>query len=479
MQLSSHQKRSILGFGAAATVTPLAIYLTVSSAAFQSIPWTLSYLALALVAEIGGIWAALGSVLLSIVGVGYFVLTPIGNHPHSNAFLQVAGFVLTSAAIIHLLHQRTLAMSSLQVSEEHYRTVTQSALDVIVTIDEQSCILSINSAVKTVFGHDPEDLIGKSLVVLMPERLRSAHLHGMARHLSTNSRHIPWAGVQLPGLRVDGEEIPLEISFSSHTSNGRRRFTGFIRDISERQKAHTALMQSEKLAAVGRLSSSIAHEINNPLESVTNLLYLARQNNDVRQIQGYLQLADQELRRISVIANQTLQFHRQSMSASEVNCDDLFDGTLTLFQGKLANAKISLHRRQRSNRKALCIAGEIRQVLTNLIGNAIDATPTNGRILIRTRDATDWKSGRTGVFFTIADTGSGISPEVQERMFEPFFSTKESSGSGLGLWISLHLIAKNNGVLRVRSTQQPHQSGTVFTLFLPDASTVTSRQNHP
>ena len=275
--------------------------------------------------------------------------------------------------------------------------------------------------------------------------------------------------VPLPGLHKDGREIPLEVSFASFSSGGLKQFTGFIRDVSDRQRAQAALLESEKLAAVGRLASSIAHEINNPLESVTNLLYLSRGTSDIGEIESYLRTAERELRRVSVIANQTLQFHKHSLPAP-VNCNALVDECLALYRGRLVNANISVERRARAQRSAHCLEGEIRQVLNNLIGNAIDAMPPRGRLLARTRDAIDWKSGRTGVVLTLADTGAGIAPDVVKRMFEPFFSTKGNAGSGLGLWISRELIAKNRGNLRVRSGQRPSYYGTVFTLFLPDTA---------
>lgn len=469
MRLPRRLKRKLLGYALAAVVTPLAVGFTTVSPALRSISWTLSYLAVALAAEVGGVGAALLSAAISACVVFLLILGPAQDqlHDHS-AWIQLAAFFIVAGCITYLIRQRSRALASLRLSEAHYRSVAETASDVVVTIDEHSRILSINPAAKRVFGYQPEELLGKPLAMLMPERLRSQHDAGIARHLATGKRHMSWSGVQLPGLRSDGQEILLEISFASFKAHEGQRFTGFIRDISDREKMHAALMQSEKLAAVGRLASSIAHEINNPLEAVTNLLYLARNTADRAVLQDYLDLADQELRRVSVIANQTLQFHKQSASPAHADCDELIDGSLTLFQGKLSNAHIAVERRRRARRQASCVAGEIRQVLNNLLGNAIDATPRQGRILARSRNATDWKSGRTGVLLTIADTGTGIAPGVRERMFEPFFSTKGEVGSGLGLWICHHLVIKNNGVLRVRTRQAPGPSGTVFTLFLPD-----------
>ncbi len=242
----------------------------------------------------------------------------------------------------------------------------------------------------------------------------------------------------------------------------------FFRDITEQKRAAAALLQTEKLAAVGRLAASIAHEINNPLESVTNLLYLAHSSEDTSEIHQYLDLAERELRRVSSISNQTLRFHRQSSSPKAVTCEDLFESVLLIFQGRLVNSRIEVTKRKRASTPVLCFDGEIRQVLNNLVGNAIDSMPTaGGRLLLRSRDATHWKTGRSGLVLTVADTGAGISPSVMRKIFEAFFTTKGIGGTGLGLWVCHEIVERHKGVLRVRSRQTGGSSGTVFSLFLP------------
>lgn len=468
----------MIGFGFAVCVTPFAVWVTSHFPAFRSIPWTLPYLVVALVTEVAGIGPALIACLIAAVGIYLLVLAPGQDHFYDPiAWIKVAAFLFTASAISYLVRQRKVGASSLQSSELHYRTVTETASDVIVTINENSTILAINPSVKATLGYEPAELIGKPMFTLMPERFRASHAAGIARYLASGKRHIPWNGVQLPGLHKNGEEIPLEISFAAHSSEGKTHFTGFIRDVSERHRIQAALMQSEKLAAVGRLASSIAHEINNPLESIGNLLYLSRDCSDMPTIQNYLETAEQELRRVSVIANQTLQFHKQSNTLSQVDCARLVDNCLTLYQGKLINARISVERRHRAGNVAYCAEGEIRQVLNNLIGNAIDALPTGGRLLVRTQDATHWRSGRKGVAVTIADTGRGMGSEVRSKMFEAFFSTKGSGGAGLGLWISCQLIEKNVGHLQVKSSQRKGANGTVFTLFLPSSDQSDAPKN--
>jgi PAS domain S-box-containing protein len=251
------------------------------------------------------------------------------------------------------------------------------------------------------------------------------------------------------------------------------RMLGTVRDVTHIKKSEAALRTSEKLAAVGKLAASIAHEINNPLESVTNLLYLAQTSDDLAQVRAFLEMADGELRRVAVISNQTLRFYRQSTYPTMVLGRDLLEGVLTIYQGRLAQSAIKVEMRMRANVPVMCFEGEIRQVLNNLVGNALDAMALQGgRLLVRTRNATDWQSGGKGLVLTVADTGEGMSAKVRGKIFEPFFTTKGMGGTGLGLWVSEDIVKRHGGRLRVRSRTGTTESGmrgggTVFTLFLP------------
>gem|GEM_PF-706777 len=246
------------------------------------------------------------------------------------------------------------------------------------------------------------------------------------------------------------------------------RFTGVVLDITERKLSEAALLRNEKLAAVGRLAASIAHEINNPLESVTNLLYLARTATDATQIAEYLATAESELRRASAITSTTLRFHRQSSKPVQVSCEDLIASVLGIHHSRLNNNAIQVERRRPFQGVLHCFDGEIRQVLANLVGNAIDAMQTGGgRMLIRSREAHDWRSGRAGILLTIADTGPGMSRTTATHLFDAFYTTKGPAGTGLGLWISKEIVDRHQGRLKVRSSERPGCSGSVFTLFLP------------
>jgi PAS domain S-box-containing protein len=238
------------------------------------------------------------------------------------------------------------------------------------------------------------------------------------------------------------------------------------RDITEVKRTESALLKSEKLAAVGRLASSIAHEINNPLESVMNLIYLARHTGRADAVR-YLDLADQEIRRVSVIANQTLRFHKQASKPQAATSADLFSTVMTIYEGRLRNASVGVEKQFRTDQPVTCFQGDIRQVLNNLVSNALEAMPLGGRLLIRSRKGCDWKTGRQGLVLTIADSGIGISPEVKKNIFDAFFTTKGTAGNGLGLWVCQEIVDRHQGRLRVRSTQRPGRNGTTFTLFLP------------
>lgn len=284
----------------------------------------------------------------------------------------------------------------------------------------------------------------------------------------------PVAEIELSGVNPGNDE-PWIWSVSAYpvlTAMHQVRWVGIIvRDMSERARAEETLRRTEKLAATGRLAASIAHEINNPLEAVTNLLFLLRQfcNLDDSALQ-YVAMAEHEVRRIAEIAQQTLRFYRQSTQPLRANIGDLIDSVLELYKGRLTTLSIQVERSYDPEATLFCFEGEIRQVLANLVGNAIDAT-SEGRLIVRTRRSRDWKNPeQEGVRITVADTGSGMSPEVRARIFEAFFTTKDATGTGLGLWVSLEIVEKHHGCVHVRSraAQGFEPSGTVFQIFLPD-----------
>jgi len=244
----------------------------------------------------------------------------------------------------------------------------------------------------------------------------------------------------------------------------------FLRDVTNARQQDELLRRSEKLAAVGRLASSISHEINNPLESVVNLLYLIEHSDSAGdEMRTYAQLAASELSRVSHIVTQTLKFHRQSVSAQHSRLSDILDSVIALFQGRLLGMKVRVHRRFDADDSLSCLAGDIRQVFANLIGNALDALQGQGELWMRTRRSCDWSGSERvpGLRITVADNGSGMSDHTRRNLFEAFYTTKPNTGTGLGLWVSQGIIQNHGGRVRVRSSQRPGRSGTVFSVFFP------------
>jgi PAS domain S-box-containing protein len=274
-------------------------------------------------------------------------------------------------------------------------------------------------------------------------------------------------------LTRPGEHRFWNVNYSPiHGPDGKvEAIAAVIQEITNQKKAEHALIQSEKLAAVGRLASSISHEINNPLEAITNLLYLINTSDDLPQeIAGYVKTAQSELSRVCQIATQTLRFHRQAVSATLVTAKDLVDAVLHLYHGRLLNSGIHVETDFATSLPVLCFENDIRQVLNNLIANAIDAMRQGGRLIVRAHECTDYSGKenlRKGIRITIADTGHGMPKTIRNRVFEPFYTTKELNGTGLGLWISSGIVSRHQGKLILRSTDHPIHHGTVFALFLP------------
>ncbi len=349
-------------------------------------------------------------------------------------------------------------------SESELRLLTDRLPVLLSYLDLDGRFLRVNGTYTHWLGLDPSEIVGRTIGSVLGESYaassepaRAAALGGKDSTLETTYRTVRGERharvTYTPDLDEKGQVCGLVC---------------MVQDIEDQRRAELALRQSEKLAAVGRLAASIAHEINNPLESVTNLVYLAHHSETLGEVRGYLDTAEQELRRVSVISRQTLRFYKQSTNPRPVLCADLFEGVLSVYQGRIVNSHLCVQKRNRATTPILCFENEIRQVLSNLVGNAIDAMrPGGGRLLLRSRPATQGPTGRHGVLLTVADTGTGMSAAVLAKVFEPFFTTKGMNGTGLGLWVSSEIMERHGGRFKVRSRQKEGGSGTVFQLFLP------------
>lgn len=235
----------------------------------------------------------------------------------------------------------------------------------------------------------------------------------------------------------------------------------------ELEQVADVLRENQKLITLGRLAASIAHEINNPLESVTNLLYLMEKDKS-ENIGKYLRLAQSELERIVQISRQTLTFSRETNAPVRVHLPDLIEEVLTLYARRIADKNLRVIREYGVCEPIAVFPGEMRQVFSNLISNAIEAMSPRGRLVVRIRPGHRWSGRRErGLRFSVGDNGAGIPEIVRRRLGEAFFTTKGQGGTGLGLWVTQSIVSHYAGSLQVRSSVDSARHGTVFSLFLP------------
>jgi two-component system sensor kinase FixL len=346
---------------------------------------------------------------------------------------------------------------------------------------EKGAILLANAATARVFGYEPGELIGKPLTVLMPEYLRQLHEGGVRRYLATSQRHINWQGTALTGLRKNGQEFPVEISFGEVTADGRRIFTGFVRDISERKQAEELraslhatqleLAQVARVTTMGELAASIAHEINQPLTAITNngsacLRRIANNSLDPEVLRQVLEEIVSDGTRASAVLGRIRAFIKKAPAVKQVvDINEVIQEVLALVGPELRKNQISVER-QLTNTFMPVTANrvELQQVLLNLIMNGIEAMTgvTDRPCQVGVQSRID-ESG--DVLIAVRDSGPGLGPE-SGHIFTPFFTTK-ANGMGMGLAISRSLIEGQGGRLWA-APNSPH--GAIFSFTLPAAA---------
>lgn len=243
-----------------------------------------------------------------------------------------------------------------------------------------------------------------------------------------------------------------------------------VTDITDQKKLQETLRMSERLAATGRLAHTIAHEINNPLEALSNLLYLVQQQDSLSsKSQAFVQQGLLELDRISQITKQILAYHRDSKRPIPVTPDDMIDSVLTMFRAPIMTNRIKLVKRSECSRLINVQPGEVRQAFGNLVANSLDAMGSSGgTLIVHCFDSIDWRTGRKGVRIILSDSGEGIPPSAYKQIFDAFYTTKELKGSGIGLWLTAEVINRHDGYIRLRSRTAGAHRGTLFDIFLPE-----------
>jgi signal transduction histidine kinase len=275
---------------------------------------------------------------------------------------------------------------------------------------------------------------------------------------------------ELTYIRKDGSRFPAVVSVTA-LRDAQNAIIGYLligTDNTARKHAEEALLRSEMLASAGRMAASIAHEINNPLEAMMNTLYLARKTDHLPEAAlEYLDIADGELMRIAHITRQTLGFYREFSAATSISTTALIDSVISLLQSKIKANGARVEQQGDTLLQVMGIAGELRQVMANLLANSLDAIGQNGRIVLRASASVDPDDGRRRVRITVSDQGSGMPAPTMKEIFEPFFTTKGTIGTGLGLWVCKQLIDKNGGSISVRSNTHGERRGTTFSILLP------------
>lgn len=342
--------------------------------------------------------------------------------------------------------------------------IVESSDDAILSKDLNGRITSWNGAATRLLGYSEAEIIGSSVLRIIPEELHSEEQEILSK-LRAGQRIDHYETVR---LRKNGERVDVSITISpmkdaTGTVIGASKV---LRDISERKRMEQLLLQAEKIAATGKMAATVAHEINNPLEAVLNLVYLARLNaSDPDRVRAFLNTAEAELARVSFIARQALGYYREHAAEQRVSLAELVEDALKIYEPKLKNAGIGVQPKVASRRPIVLRKGEMTQVISNLITNAIYAMPSGGTLRTTVEDATD--SGRDGVILAVEDDGIGIPSENLERIFEPFFTTRSATGTGIGLWVTKQFIEGHDGTIEVQSNTGPASHGTRMSLFLP------------
>jgi PAS domain S-box-containing protein len=344
-------------------------------------------------------------------------------------------------------------------------SIVGSADDAIVSATMQGRVTSWNRGAERIFGYTPQEMMGQPLMRLMGSEADSDLRWRLAR-IGHGEKVTNYEAVR---YCKNGKEIPVSVTMSPlcGVANQIIGVTEISRDVSAREQAERNDRINERLKAMAGLASRLAHDINNPLTSVTNLLFLLEQEVLSPEGAHYVSVAHRELRRVARISAQALNLYHISGEPASISIHDIAEDALAQHEDRCETIGIHVMREYRAVPRLRVYAAELRQVLTNLVGNAIDAMPCGGHLRLRIRECGDCDARSRCLRITVGDTGRGMSAETRRRLFEPFFTTKQATGTGLGLWGCAHVVTRYGGRILVRSRQDGGCSGSVFILLLP------------
>jgi len=342
--------------------------------------------------------------------------------------------------------------------------IVESSDDAIISKDLNGIIKSWNKAATRIFGYSEEEIVGSSILKLIPAELHSEE-YNILKKLKAGERidHFETTRLHKNGDRLD---VSLTISPVKDSSGKVVGASKVLRDVTDRKRLQRSLVEAEAIAATGKMAATIAHEINNPLEALVNSVYLAKLNaSNPEQVVAFLSMAESELERVSHIAKQTLGYYREYASTVEIQLGALVQEVLKIYSPKLQSAGIELDEQLPPTQPVMLRKGEMIQVISNLITNAIHAMPSGGRLTVTVQDVI--RSGHSGALLSVADQGVGIPSELLKKIFEPFFTTRHSVGTGIGLWIAKQFVEGHGGTIEVRSSVDSVTRGTTMSLFIP------------
>ncbi len=384
--------------------------------------------------------------------------------------VAIVGLALLALFILRERQAKERHAQELRAREEWFRVALTSIGDGVIATDPTGAVTFLNPLAESLIGIRLTDAKGRNVEEIFP----------IFNEYSGKKAENPVTKVMALGIVVglanhtvlqhtDGRLTPIEDS-AAPIRDDRGRTIGVVlvfRDASAQRVTQEMLRKSEKLAAAARLSATVAHEINNPLEAVVNLLFLARTSAGANpELLENLNLAEQELERVAHITRQTLGFYRESNTSSHFEVATVIDPILRLYSNKLAAKEIQLDRSTDGCPLIWGVAGELKQVVANLIANAIDAVPRGGRIAIRCGAA--GTSDVPEVKIVIEDNGPGIPSDLLDRIFDPFFTTKKDVGTGLGLWIAKEIVTRHGGSIQIQPTDEESDlKGAAFVIHLP------------